>query len=44
MSAEHQKLVEANLVNAITQANSILHQANITFDKEQEMYNDHCLL
>ncbi|MDI6498926.1 replication initiation factor domain-containing protein [Leuconostoc suionicum] len=38
LTAEHQKLVEANLVNAITQARSVLHQGNINFDKEKEKY------
>ncbi|MCT3039290.1 XRE family transcriptional regulator [Leuconostoc mesenteroides] len=40
LSAEHQKLVEANLVNAITQAKSVLHQGNINFDKEKEKYDE----
>ncbi|MDI6551863.1 replication initiation factor domain-containing protein [Leuconostoc suionicum] len=40
LSAEHQKLVEANLVNAITQANSVLYQGNINFDKEKEKYDE----
>ncbi len=40
LSAEHQKLVEANLVNAITEAKSILHQGNINFDKEKEKYDE----
>ncbi|MCT4405379.1 XRE family transcriptional regulator [Leuconostoc falkenbergense] len=40
LSAEHQKLVEANLVNAITNAKSILHQGNINFDKEKEKYDE----
>ncbi|MGX4593437.1 replication initiation factor domain-containing protein [Leuconostoc sp. JNUCC 76] len=40
LSAEHQKLVKANLVNAITNANSILHQENMKFDKEQEDYHE----
>ncbi|MCT3115640.1 MULTISPECIES: replication initiation factor domain-containing protein [Leuconostoc] len=40
LSAEHQKLVEANLVNAIAQAKSVLHQGNINFDKEKEKYDE----
>ncbi|WP_251920848.1 replication initiation factor domain-containing protein [Leuconostoc citreum] len=40
LSAEHQKLVEANLVNAITSAKSVLHQGNINFDKEKEKYDE----
>ncbi|WP_349517461.1 replication initiation factor domain-containing protein [Leuconostoc mesenteroides] len=40
LSAEHQKLVEANLVNAITQANSVLYQGNINFDKEKGKYDE----
>lgn len=40
LSAEHQKLVEANLVNAITQAKSVLHQGNINFDKDKEKYDE----
>ncbi|MBS0958643.1 replication initiation factor domain-containing protein [Leuconostoc pseudomesenteroides] len=40
LSAEHQKLVKANLVNAITQAKSVLHQGNINFDKEKEKYDE----
>ncbi|WP_188353539.1 replication initiation factor domain-containing protein [Leuconostoc pseudomesenteroides] len=40
LSAEHQKLVEANLVNAITNAKSVLHQGNINFDKEKEKYDE----
>lgn len=40
LSAEHQKLVEANLVNAITEAKSVLHQGNINFDKEKEKYDE----
>ncbi|WP_267667014.1 MULTISPECIES: replication initiation factor domain-containing protein [Leuconostoc] len=40
LSAEHQKLVEANLVNAITQAKSVLHQGNINFEKEKEKYDE----
>ena len=40
LSAEHQKLVEANLVNAITQAKSLLHQGNINFDKDKEKYDE----
>ncbi|MBZ1530311.1 replication initiation factor domain-containing protein, partial [Leuconostoc mesenteroides] len=40
LSAEHQKLVEANLVNAITQAKSVLHQGNINFDKEKAKYDE----
>ncbi|MCT4379274.1 XRE family transcriptional regulator [Leuconostoc falkenbergense] len=40
LSAEHQKLVEANLVNAITQATSVLHQGNINFDKEKGKYDE----
>ncbi|MBA5813321.1 replication initiation factor [Leuconostoc lactis] len=40
LSAEHQKLVEANLVNAITQAKSVLHQGNINFDREKEKYDE----
>lgn len=38
LSAEHQKLVKANTVNAITQAKSVLHQGNINFEKEKEKY------
>lgn len=40
LSAEHQKLVEANLVNAITSAKNVLHQGNINFDKEKEKYDE----
>ncbi|MGO3529317.1 MAG: replication initiation factor domain-containing protein [Leuconostoc mesenteroides] len=40
LSAEHQKLVEANLVYAITSAKSVLHQGNINFDKEKEKYDE----
>ena len=40
LSSEHQKLVEANLVNAITQAKSVLHQGNINFDREKEKYDE----
>lgn len=40
LSAEHQKLVEANLVNVITSAKSVLHQGNINFDKEKEKYDE----
>ncbi|MBZ5983420.1 replication initiation factor domain-containing protein [Leuconostoc gasicomitatum] len=40
LSAEHQKLVEANLINAMTNAKSILHQGNINFDKEKEKYDE----
>ena len=40
LSAEHQKLVKANLVNAITQAKSVLHQGNINFEKEKEKYDE----
>ena len=40
LSVEHQKLVEANLVNAITEAKSVLHQGNINFDKEKEKYDE----
>ena len=40
LSAEHQKLVEANLVNAITNAKSVLHQGNINFDKEKKKYDE----
>lgn len=40
LSAEHQKLVKANTVNAITQAKSVLYQGNINFEKGKEKYDE----
>ena len=40
LSPEQEKLIKANLVNAITNAKSVLHQGNINFDKEKEKYDE----